>query len=33
VAIAEHVLTLVEMHAVAQDAGREHYRSIVRRPQ
>ena len=32
-AIAEHVLTLVEMHAVAQDAGREHYRSIVRRPQ
>jgi len=27
------VLTLVEMHAVAQDAGREHYRSIVRRPQ
>jgi glutathione synthase/RimK-type ligase-like ATP-grasp enzyme len=32
-AIAEHVLTLVEMHAVAQVAGREHYRSIVRRPQ
>jgi glutathione synthase/RimK-type ligase-like ATP-grasp enzyme len=32
-AIAQHVLTLVEMHAVAQDAGREHYRSIVRRPQ
>jgi glutathione synthase/RimK-type ligase-like ATP-grasp enzyme len=32
-AIAEHVLTLVEMHAVARDAGREHYRSIVRRPQ
>jgi glutathione synthase/RimK-type ligase-like ATP-grasp enzyme len=32
-AIAEHVLTLVEMHAVAQGAGREHYRSIVRRPQ
>jgi ribosomal protein S6--L-glutamate ligase len=32
-AIAEHVLTLVEMHAVARAAGREHYRSIVRRPQ
>jgi hypothetical protein len=33
VAIAEHVLTLVEMHAVAHGAGRQHYRSIVRRPQ
>jgi ribosomal protein S6--L-glutamate ligase len=32
-AIAEHVLTLVEMDAVARGAGREHYRSIVRRPQ
>jgi glutathione synthase/RimK-type ligase-like ATP-grasp enzyme len=32
-AIAEHVLTLVEMAAVARGAGREHYRSIVRRPQ
>jgi ribosomal protein S6--L-glutamate ligase len=32
-AIAEHVLTLVEMDAVARDAGRDHYRSIVRRPQ
>jgi glutathione synthase/RimK-type ligase-like ATP-grasp enzyme len=31
--IAEHVLTLVEMDAVARGAGREHYRSIVRRPQ
>ena len=32
-AIAEHVLTVVEMHAVAIESGREHYRSIVRRPQ
>lgn len=32
-AIAEHVLTLVEMDTVARGAGREHYRSIVRRPQ
>jgi hypothetical protein len=33
VAIAELALTLVETHAVARGAGREHYRSIVRRPQ
>ncbi|HET7397868.1 MAG TPA: hypothetical protein VFJ94_05040 [Intrasporangium sp.] len=32
-AIAEHVLILVQMEAVARAAGREHYRSIVRRPQ
>jgi glutathione synthase/RimK-type ligase-like ATP-grasp enzyme len=32
-AIAEHVLTVAEMHAVARGAGREHYRSLVRRPQ
>ena len=32
-ALAHHVLTVVEMHSVARAAGREHYRSIVRRPQ
>lgn len=32
-AIASHVLTLVELHRVAHRAGRERYRSLVRRPQ
>ena len=32
-AIAAHVLTLVRLHAVARSTGRDHYLTLVRRPQ